>query len=72
MTALLEQAFSEASKLRNSEQDMVAKWLLDLLASEQQWSEQFASSQDVLAQLADEALAEYRAGATRVLDPGQL
>jgi hypothetical protein len=62
MTALLEQAFSEASKLRSTEQDLVARWLLDVLASEHQWSEQFANSQDALAQLANEALAEYRAG----------
>jgi len=69
MTKLLEQAFSEASKLQTSEQNFLAEWLLELLASEQKWDKLFAQSHDVLAQLADEALAEHRAGRTERLDP---
>jgi hypothetical protein len=72
MTTLLEQAFSEASKLRTPEQDMLAQWLLELLTSEQQWNELFAKSQDVLTQLANEALTEYRQGKTRILHPDSL
>jgi hypothetical protein len=34
--------------------------LLEEFADEQRWVEAFAASQDQLAQLADEALAEYR------------
>jgi len=37
------------------------------IASERRWSESFAKSQDVLAQLADEALAEHTAGRTQPL-----
>ena len=58
MTQLLERAFTEASKLPETEQDAVASLLLAELESERQWGHTFASSQDELAKLADEALRE--------------
>ncbi len=67
MTKLLEQAFTEASKLTQSEQDLLARFLLADLASERRWSEAFANSQVQLAGLADEALAELDAGKTEPL-----
>ena len=69
MTRLLEQAFTEAKKLSEDEQDALAKFLLEEFASERRWTQAFADSQDLLSQLADEALAEYQAGNTRALDP---
>ena len=72
MTKLLEKAFTEANKLDENEQDALAQWILDELASERQWDEAFEKSQDKLGKLADEALAEYRAGRTKPLDPEQL
>lgn len=71
MTKLLERAFVEVSKLPQQEQDTVATWILEL-ASEQRWDELFAKSPQVLERLADEALAEFRAGRTQVLDPDKL
>jgi len=68
MTELLEKAFAEASKLPQEAQDMLAKMLLDDLAAEEKWDETFARSQDRLARLADEALAEYRDGKTKKLE----
>lgn len=68
MTDLLQKAFAEASKLTEVEQDQLAQSILDMLTSEQRWSAMFARSQDVLAELADEALAEFRAGKTQELD----
>jgi hypothetical protein len=65
MTQLLDQAFSELAKLPPSEQDAVAAALLAELASEKRWSASFAKSQDLLDKLADEALAEHRAGKTQ-------
>jgi len=62
MTQLLEKALNEVAKLPPSEQDALAAILLEELASEKKWSELFAQSQDVLAKLAEEALAEHRAG----------
>jgi hypothetical protein len=67
MTRLLEKALNEVAKLPASEQDAVAAILLEELASEQRWSESFAKSQDSLATLAEQALAEYAAGRTKPL-----
>lgn len=61
-TKLLEEAFAEATKLPEREQDALAAMILEELASERRWEKAFAGSSDVLAQLADEALAEPRAG----------
>lgn len=65
MTHLLDQAFRELAKLPHSEQDAVATALLAELASEKRWTELFDRSHDVLDKLADEALAERRAGKTQ-------
>ena len=72
MTKLLEEAFAEASKLPDQEQDALAAVILEELASERRWDQAFADSADLLAQLADQALAEHRAGKTHVLDPERL
>ena len=72
MTDLLEKAFAEASKLPEREQDAIASWLLEELEDERRWGEAFDKSQDLLARLADEALADRKAGRTQPLDPDQL
>jgi hypothetical protein len=64
MTKLLVKAFEEASKLPETEQDVLARVVLDELTSERRWEELFSASPDMLARLADEALAEHRAGRT--------
>ena len=65
MTDLLEKALDEVKKLPPSEQDAVAAILLQELATEQRWGDSFANSQDALEKLAQEALAEDRAGQTK-------
>lgn len=72
MTQLLEEAFAEASKLPQQEQDALAAVILEELASERRWDQTFADSADLLAQLAHHALAEHRAGKTHRLDPERL
>ena len=72
MTNRLKQAFDEASKLPETEQDALAKWLLAELASERRWMELFAASQDELAKLADDAVREHHSGRTEDLDPDEL
>ena len=67
MTQLLEKALSQVAKLTPSEQDALAAVLLEELASEQKWVDLFAKSQGTLERLADEALAEHRAGKTQPL-----
>lgn len=66
MTNLLKKAFEEASKLAPEDQDRVAAELLEALAGEEKWAEAFEGSADALAVLADEALAEHRAGRTEL------
>ena len=56
MNQLLQKAFDRAAELPQSEQDKFARFLLTELESE-----------DLLERLADEALAEHRAGRTRPL-----
>lgn len=68
----LERAVAEASKLPEEDQAALGAWLLEELAGERRWTEAFAKSTDVLEKLADEALAEHRAGRTRPLDPETL
>ena len=75
MTQLLEKAFEEASKLPALEQNALARWLIDELISERKWEKVFAESEDILDQLADEALtelAENEQGKTKPFDIDQL
>ena len=65
MTQLLEKALSEVAKLPPAEQDALAALLMNELASEKRWTESFEKSQDALGALAQEALAEYKAGLTK-------
>ena len=67
MTQLLEKALSQVAKLPASEQDAMAAIVLEELASEQRWAQSFSKSQDLLAKLADKALAEHAAGGTKPL-----
>ena len=71
MTQLLEQAFAAAAKLPTAEQDAVAAFMLAELESERKWADAFAASPDKLADMADEALREFKAGQTRPLDLGR-
>ncbi len=68
----LEKAFEEASKLSPQEQDLLATWILEELASEDRWRELFAKSQDKLSWLANEALEEYQSGRTQELEPDKI
>lgn len=68
MTELLEKAFATAAKLPKDEQNLLAQMLLDDLIAEEKWDKTFAASQVELATLADEALAEHKAGKTRKLE----
>jgi hypothetical protein len=67
MTKLLEIAFAQAARLSAEEQDAFAKFVLEELKSEVRWAQAFASSQDELAGLAQEAVADYKSGRTRPL-----
>ncbi len=72
MTKLLENAFNEASKLPEIEQNVIGRWLLDEIKADKKWEKLFAESEDVLEQLAQEALMEYEKGNTKDLDINKL
>ena len=72
MTELLERALAQLAKLPEQDQDAIAALILEEIEDERRWDESFARSADVLERLADEALAEYRAGKTKLLDPDEL
>jgi hypothetical protein len=65
MTKLLEQALTEIKKLSELEQDAIASLILDELADEARWQKSFAASHDVLAQMAEKARQDIRAGRVR-------
>jgi len=75
-TALLTEAFHKLSELPDSEQDAIALHMIELfeafMSDEKQWETTFARSLDTLDKLAEEALAEHRAGHTEPLDPDKL
>lgn len=72
MTDLLEQAIARLKTLPAVEQDAIAVMILEELEDEIRWDKAFTSSQDTLAKLATEAMAEYHAGKTQELDPESL
>jgi hypothetical protein len=72
MTNKLKQAFEAASKLPAEAQDALAEAILEELAADRAWDASFARRPDALAKLAEEALAEHRAGKTQPLDPDKL
>ncbi|MBE9205116.1 hypothetical protein IQ244_00900 [Nostoc sp. LEGE 06077] len=76
MSELLEYAISRLKTLLTDEQDALAKlsveiaaMILEELEDECRWDQAFASSLDLLAKLASEAIAKFRAGKTQELDP---
>jgi hypothetical protein len=72
MTERLEQAIARLKTLPIDKQDAIATLILEELEDDQRWDESFARSPDLLANLAAEAMAEYRAGKTQELDPETL
>lgn len=68
MTALLQQAFAEAAKLSEAEQEVLAARLLAELAAEDEFDRAIAGSGNKLTALAREALAEHHSGQTEVLE----
>jgi len=71
MTRALREAFEEAAKLPETEQDQLAAAIREEIRAERRWQSAFVASQDALAALADEALAEHGTGRTIPLDPDQ-
>ena len=65
MTKALEQAFRQAAKLPEAEQDALAEAIRSEVMGDEDWERSFADSTDALERLADEAIAEHRAARTQ-------
>ncbi|MEH2167252.1 MAG: hypothetical protein V7K41_11360 [Nostoc sp.] len=72
MIELLKQAIAKLKNLPANEQDAIAAMILAEPEDERRWDEAFARFPEMLAKLATEAMAEYRAGKTQELDPDTL
>ena len=64
MTKALQDVFKEAEKLPEAEQEQLAAAIRAELEAETAWEGHLATSKKALETLADEALAEHRAGRT--------
>lgn len=72
MTELLEQAIAKLKTLPTDKQNAIAVLIIEEIEEELRWDDAFARSPNILANLAAEAMAEYRAGKTQDLDPDKL
>ncbi len=74
MSQLMEQAIQKARQLPEGDQEAIASIILQEIESERRWGELFAlpKSADLLSRMADEALAEVRAGRASKLDVKEL
>jgi len=68
MTRTLDTAIAKLAALPPDEQDRVGRWLLDELADQEHWSQQFESSQEALRRLAAEARDDHTHGRITELD----
>jgi len=71
MTKALEQAFREASKLPETEQDALAEAIRSEVLGDAEWERSFSASSEALEDLANEAITEHRAGRTQPLKFGK-
>ena len=65
MTKLLQYAIELVSQLSENEQDAIAKMILAEIEDEQNWDDSFARSTVQLAQMAEDALADFKDGKTK-------
>ena len=72
MTKALEEVLRQVSRLPEAEQDALAEAIKAEIGAEKDWDKSFAGSLDVLDRLADEAIADHRAGRTKPIDPGTM
>ena len=68
MTQALSVAVASAAKLPDEEQNVLAAILLEEMESEEGWSALFAGSQNLLEQMASEAIQDFQAGRVQPID----
>ena len=72
MTKLLASAIEKLRHLSESEQDAIARLVLEEMESERKWDEAIRKSPERLRKLADRAWAEHQRGESEPLDPEKL
>ena len=72
MTQQLENAIKKLAKLSKKEQNVMARWIMEEINSDNKWDELFADSEDKLKVLAKEALDDFDKGKTKTLDVNKL
>jgi len=68
MFQALSAAVASAAKLPEEEQNVLAAILLEEMESENRWSALFSESQNLLEQIANEAIHEFQAGQVHPFD----
>jgi len=68
MTQALSAAVASAAKLPDEEQNVLAAIMLEEMESEQRWSALFTGSQNLLEQMASEAIQDFQAGRVQPID----
>ncbi len=64
VTTALAEAVAEAAKSSVEHQNFLAHFIMEDIAEEKKWDELFAKHPEILERLAEQALAEHRAGKT--------
>jgi predicted secreted Zn-dependent protease len=74
VSRLMEQALQELKQLPEQDQDSIASIILQEIESQRRWEELFdrPESANLLAKMADEAIAQARAGQAMRLDVSEL
>ncbi|MDD2974237.1 MAG: hypothetical protein PHZ10_03940 [Aliarcobacter cryaerophilus] len=60
MTKLLNSAFEEISKLPEIEQNIFARFIINEIESEKKWEKKFSNSEDLLSNLPNTALTNFK------------
>ena len=68
MTQALSAAVASAAKLPEEEQNVLAAILLEEMESEERWSALFSGSQNLLEQMANDAIQDFQAGRVLPID----
>lgn len=68
MTQALSAAVASAAKLPEEEQNVLAAILLEEMESEERWSGLFSGSQNLLEQMANDAIQDFQAGQVQPID----
>lgn len=72
MTTLLDSAFKKIETLPEIEQNIFARFIIDEIENEKKWENSFALSEDLLENMANEALIEFDSKKTSILDLDKL